>query len=251
MNERIDPDKLSDFVVYVDESGDHGLRKIDEAYPIFVLAFIIMRRDDYITHITPDLQRLKFNYWGHDQVVFHEHDIRKKQGPFSILANETTQKGFMNDLTQLLIKSPFQISVAIIDKKRLLIRYSDPWNPYNIALKFCMEGLCNFLFQNQQNGKLVHVVFECRGKNEDNELELEFRRITDNQSWGNRSLDFKINRFEPVFAKKDANSAGLQFADLIARPCGMKVLRWDQENRTHSVLKPKFLGGINGWKVFP
>ncbi|HFD87807.1 MAG TPA: DUF3800 domain-containing protein, partial [Gammaproteobacteria bacterium] len=31
----------SEYIVFVDESGDHGLRSIDEAYPIFVLAFCI------------------------------------------------------------------------------------------------------------------------------------------------------------------------------------------------------------------
>ena len=28
----------SDYIVYVDESGDHGLKTIDENYPVFVLA---------------------------------------------------------------------------------------------------------------------------------------------------------------------------------------------------------------------
>jgi hypothetical protein len=78
MRDRIDPENLSDFVIYADESGNHGLKNIDPAYPLFVLAFIIMRREDYITKITPDLQRLKFDYWGHDQIVFHERDMRKK-----------------------------------------------------------------------------------------------------------------------------------------------------------------------------
>jgi Protein of unknown function (DUF3800) len=252
MGDKIDPENLSDFVVYVDESGDHGLRNIDEAYPLFVLAFIIMRREDYISKITPDLQRLKFNYWGHDQVVFHEHDIRKKQGPFSILANKTTHDEFMNDLTQLLVDSPFQVFVVAIDKKQLKEKYSDPWNPYHISLSICMERLRNFLVQQGEKHKLIHVVFESRGKNEDNELELEFRRITDNKSsWGYRNVNFKYARFEPIFAKKNTNSAGLQIADLIARPFGMKVLRPDQDNRTHTVLNSKFLGGINGWKIFP
>lgn len=30
---------FSEFVVYVDESGDHGMVKIDPNYPVFVLAF--------------------------------------------------------------------------------------------------------------------------------------------------------------------------------------------------------------------
>jgi hypothetical protein len=29
----------SDYIVYVDESGDHGLVSVDPEYPVFVLAF--------------------------------------------------------------------------------------------------------------------------------------------------------------------------------------------------------------------
>ncbi|WIX32645.1 DUF3800 domain-containing protein [Salinicola sp. JS01] len=35
---------FSDFVVYVDESGDHGMLNIDANYPVFVLAFCIRYR---------------------------------------------------------------------------------------------------------------------------------------------------------------------------------------------------------------
>jgi len=43
----------SDYVVYVDESGDHGLKNIDENYPVFVLAFCIFKKQDYIANIVP------------------------------------------------------------------------------------------------------------------------------------------------------------------------------------------------------
>ncbi len=252
MQDRIDPATLSDFVVYADESGDHGLKSIDPTYPLFVLAFIIMRREDYITKITPDLQRLKFEYWGHDQIVFHERDIRKKVGPFAILTNSGTQIDFMNDLTQMIKDAPFQTCVTIIDKKRLVQKYNNPWNPYHLSLQLCMERLLTFFWRMKQKGKLTHIVFESRGKNEDNELELEFRRISDNKArLGNRQSDFSAVRFEPVFAKKDANAAGLQLADLVARPYGMRFFRPDQANRTHNLLATKLINNINGLTVLP
>lgn len=33
--------RYSDFVIYVDESGDHGMQRLDPYYPIFVLAFCV------------------------------------------------------------------------------------------------------------------------------------------------------------------------------------------------------------------
>ncbi|UIN35132.1 DUF3800 domain-containing protein [Methylobacterium oryzae] len=248
---RIDPSTLSDLVVYADESGDHGLVTIDAGYPIFALAFIVMTRDEYVGEVTPALQRLKFAYWGHDQVVFHERDIRKKIGPFAMLADPATNADFMVDLTGMIGAAPFRLCVGTIDKLRLKAKYANPWSPYEIALRFCMERLLNCLQRHEQEGRLVHVIFESRGKNEDADLELEFRRITANQAnWGYRSPDFSYARFEPVFARKDANAAGLQLADLVARPCGLRALRPTQPNRAFEVLIPK-LTGHSGLKMFP
>ena len=70
---------FSEFVVYADESGDHGLVAIDPQYPVFALVFCALRKADYITGVVPAVQRFKFGIWGHDAVVLHEHDIRKSK----------------------------------------------------------------------------------------------------------------------------------------------------------------------------
>ena len=33
--------RFSNFIVYVDESGDHGMQTVDPNYPLFVLAFCV------------------------------------------------------------------------------------------------------------------------------------------------------------------------------------------------------------------
>ncbi|TNH07156.1 DUF3800 domain-containing protein, partial [Pasteurellaceae bacterium Phil11] len=53
--------KYSDFIVYVDESGDHSLQSIDRNYPVFVLAFCIFYKQHYLSHVVPKLQKLKFD----------------------------------------------------------------------------------------------------------------------------------------------------------------------------------------------
>lgn len=98
---------------------------------------------------------------------------------------------------------------------------------------------------------------ECRGKKEDNDLELEFRRICAGANRLAISLPFEI-----LFADKKVNSAGLQLADLVARPIGLSVVRPGQESRAFEVLKKKFFcsgGRTNagmgyedwGLKIFP
>jgi len=42
------------------------------------------------------------------------------------------------------------------------------------------------------------------------------------------------------FADKKSNSSGLQLADFVARPVGIKTLRPDRENRAFEVLERKF-----------
>ena len=73
---------FGDYIVFVDESGDHSLASINPDYPVFVLAFCIVSCAAYIEQITSAVRRLKMHTFGHDLVILHEHDLRKKTGPF-------------------------------------------------------------------------------------------------------------------------------------------------------------------------
>ncbi len=77
----------SDFVVYVDESGDHSLTSIDKDYPIFVLTFCLFKKTLYIQDIVPKFQKLKFKYFGHDIIILHENEIRRRKNDFKQLYN--------------------------------------------------------------------------------------------------------------------------------------------------------------------
>ena len=236
---------FSDFVVYADESGDHGLVAIDPQYPVFALVFCALRKADYIAGVVPAVQRFKFGIWGHDAVVLHEHDIRKSMGPFAILLTDRAlRERFYGDLNRLVEAAPMTIFAAVIDKDGLRTRYADTRNPYQLALHFCMEQLHAMLSEEGQHGRTVHVIFESRGRKEDRELELEFRRIAANDSGsGPGRQDFGLFDFQPVFVSKAANSVGLQLADLTARPIALSHLRPDQPNRAFEIVRPK-IGGL-------
>ena len=241
--------EFSDYIVYVDESGDHSLTSIDPQFPVFSLSFCVVKKSDYTASVVPSVQALKFKYWGHDSVVLHEHEIRKSKGEFTwLLTNKDRRKEFYEDLNQVMVDAPVTIIASVIDKVKLTAKYPNPWNPYEIALHFCLERLLMFLRDNGQTGKLTHVVFECRGKAEDAELELAFRRIVaGHNKWGWVNRDFSSMEFEPKFAKKSVNSTGLQLADLTARPIAIKTMRPTQANRAYDVIVTK-MGAI---KEFP
>lgn len=242
---------FSDYIVYVDESGDHSLVSIDPEYPIFVLSFCIFRKDEYAQAMTPAVRQLKFETFGHDMAILHEIDIRKKKGLFSKLGKEAREH-FLNTLTDIIEAADFRLVAVVIDKHKLKARYATPEHPYHLAMEFGLERIYRYLKNMEQDGRLTHLVCEARGAKEDAELELEFRRIRDGRNIFNKPLPFEL-----VVADKRTNSEGMQLADLTARPIGLSVLRPEQVNRTHAVLEKKFCRDGNGiksgigLKVFP
>jgi hypothetical protein len=240
---------FSDYIIFADESGDHGMQHIDPEFPLFSLVFCIFEKAVYQDEVEPALRALKFKWFGHDAVVLHEREIRKQMPPFDFLrGSAAVREEFFNDLTSFMEGVRMQVYASVIDKERHRARYANPWNPYEVAMHFCLEKLCACLVASGQEGKLTHVLFEGRGKVEDQDLELEFRRISAGQSqWGWRRAPFEKLTFEPVFVAKAANLAGHQISDLIARPLALRALRPDQPNRALDTIRTK----INDFKVFP
>lgn len=246
----------SKYIVYVDESGDHSLQSIDENYPIFVLAFCVFHKRHYSEVVVPALEKFKFNHFGHDQIVLHENEIRRRKNAFRILNNRKLQTHFVEQLTEIIEFSNFILITATIDKREIK-RLNPEENAYHIALGMCMESLTDFLSEKEQQDKKTHIVVECRGNKEDNELELEFRRICDGNNRLKQDLPYEI-----IFSDKKVMSSGLQLADLVARPIGLHTLKPEQPNRAFDVLKEKFFcdGGRDklgknfkgvGMKIYP
>ena len=242
----------SSFIVFADESGDHGLTRINPNYPIFVLSCCIFRKDEYIDHVCPALQRFKLRWWPHDAVVLHSAQIKRREPPFGFLQERDRRERFMSDLARTLEDMPFALIAGVIHKERLKERYSIPDNPYAIALKFCMERVYSFLCDHEEAESELHFLVERRGNIEDSELRLVFRRVCDGRSHWEQSPGFSIE-----FVDKKANLAGLQIADLVSTPIGRHVHRPEQLNRAFEMVCKKFwcssAGERQGWgyEIFP
>lgn len=222
--------RYSDYIVYVDESG-HASPVPDPDFPCFVLAFCLFEKKTYCETIAPFLQGLKFEFFGHDMVILHEREIRKAHGPFAILTNRRIREAFFTEINNMMEAAELSIIHETIIKKGDHLP-SD--NLYHLALQPCLERLYDKLTELGANDAELHVVFEERGKNEDRQLELEFRRLCDGKNHHGIAYPFV-----PVFASKKANSSGLQFADLVARPIGKAKLNPGQANRSHEILRKK------------
>lgn len=253
--EQFTDQKFSEYLVFVDESGGPTLKEIDPNFPLLVLAFLIAKKADYVGAVCPALQEFKFRHFGHDQVILHEREIRRDMGAFSFLKSRQKKALFLEELSDVIAAAPVHLAAVVIRKDTLKQRYKYPENPYNLALEYGLERVDAFLRQAGAWGETgtpcTHVIVECRGKNEDDDLELQFRRICNGENYNGRKLNFDL-----VFADKKSNAAGLQLADLVARPVGISILRPDQPNRAYDVLRAKLVcrnGRIDGWglKVFP
>jgi Protein of unknown function (DUF3800) len=224
---------FSDLIVYADESGDHGIRTINPENPVFVLAFCLFDKQDYMTSVVPAVMQFKFDTWGHDAVIFHSHEIRKQRGAFSILRDATRRQPFIERMNVLLGAAPFSVVAAAIDKTKLTARTS---HPYDLALTSCMERLQRVLIAKGQADRRTVIVVERRGKAEDDELELTFRRVADGANAVGPMPNLDI-----CFMPKSHNSTGLQIADLVAHPIARHVIKPDQPNKAFEVVAPKLV----------
>jgi len=249
--ETVMPMEYSDYLVFVDESGDHSLVSIDPKYPAFVLALCIIKKTDYAGFLVPKLKDVKIKYFNHDLAILHERDISRRKEWFSTF-NEQKRKDLMHDLGSVIEQTPFWVIAGIIDKPKLRKQYKNPEHPYHLALKFALERLAIFLRAQGQHTLQTTVICEARGKNEDRALELAFLQICGGNNFSKEHYPHDI-----IIADKKCNSEGLQLADLIARPIGLSHLRPEQPNRAYEILKSKFCatseGEIDGVgrKVFP
>ena len=244
---------FSDYIVYVDESGNSSLKSIDAAFPVFALVFCIFHKEAYASDVVPAIQRFKFEHFGHDAVILHEHDIYRQNPPFQFLKDSARRNAFLAGLEHIVQTSEFTVVAAVIDKAALVRKHGRRGrDPYGLALQFCMERAHAFLAEHGQTGRRTHVVVEQRGGGDDAQLALAFQGIRSGANHWGEVLDLEL-----VTASKKINSAGLQLADLIARPIARHVVNPAQPNRTYDVIAAKLRqspdGRAMGWglKIYP
>jgi hypothetical protein len=231
----VPPHHFSDHLVFADESGDHGLENVSPDYPVFVLLFVIIRKDDYVHRVCREVQELKIRFWGHDEVVLHEHELRKPAGDFQIFLQREVRERFTAELTAVMTGLPVTVVAVVIDKPAFVARHRSPANPYDHALAAGLERVHRYLEGVADAAKETPVIVECRGRKEDADLELAFRRVCDGNNASGRPFPFRH-----VMVAKAANSIGLQMADLMARPVGLKHFRPGQANRAFEIIQQKF-----------
>ena len=219
----------SSHIIYVDESGSPDFGPPNGDYPVFVLAFCLFEVEQYVHRIDPVFQSLKFEHFGHDLVILHESDIRKKVGAFKVLNDPIFRDQFLTGLSVAMTEAEFKILPIIRTKPADEVQVPD------IYINSAVEGLnrcVEWLKGNEIRGEELIFAFESRGPKDDSRLLAALDAVF----WHMREPQISIKFVPKAFA-----STGLQIADLVARPIGLNVIRPEQTNRSFEVIRSKII----------
>lgn len=190
------------------------MTNIDPTFPIFCLTLALVDGDAYAKRIVPAFVEFKIKYFGHEGVILHSSDIRKSRGDFNILLNKSTRTEFMSDLSDLMAMPDYELVTVAIDKAAHASKYVSPIDPYNLALEFALERLCEWVEVRGEDK--VHVLAEARTSNQDNELAAEYLRVISSGTSFVRKSKFAAIQMPFRTAKKSSNLIGHQIADMAA-----------------------------------
>jgi hypothetical protein len=242
----------SRFIAFFDECGDHSLTKIDKDFPLFLLCTVVVERQAYAQQVIPAMAEFKLRYFAHEGINLHSREIRKAEGPFTMLQNAVVRQSFLSEMSKLIAALPLTLFITAIHKASYTQRYGvGAKNPYDLALEYSFERILHFL---EVNGETeLPVIAEARGRQEDDALRASFYRLMTQGTYYNKAERFQ-NLVCPIsFRRKQDNICGIQLADICAHPTARHILKPHVENQAFEVVNPHIYRSehISGLKVFP
>ena len=241
------------YYLFIDESGDHGLKTIDEGFPVFLLCGVLVSEVEYF-NINSVVNRLKIKYWNNTNVILHSLDIRKCSNEFKILFNLTIKERFYEDINHILTSSNYNIISSAIDKIAFIKKYGKLEDDvYEIALSFILERTI-FCLDEMKDCKSLEIIIEKRGRKEDLKLSSHLHKLSQIGTYYVDVERMKKYAIKYKFLGKKENSNGLQISDLLAYPIARKIITPEGVNISFELIKEKFYtknGKRYGLKVFP
>lgn len=203
-------------ILFVDESGDHSLSKIDPQYPVFVLCGVIIEEKHHDGAATDALNQFKEQLFGRRDIILHTVDFTRNQSGYEAMAKHEFRVRFFNELEALLGALNFKVVACVIRKQEHLKKYAlHAIDPYMLSLSILIE---RFIFECGSAGG--SVVAEARDATLNNALELAFLdlKIRGTHYVSATKVQKRIHNF--AIRDKQQNITGLQLADVCATPIG-------------------------------
>jgi len=213
--------------LYIDESGDHVYKLLDEpAHRYLALLGVWFRQGPDYTAFADSLGGFKRAIFGprpDKPVILTRSAIINRRGAFGILCQPEVRERFDRGLLEVVRTAMFTVACVVIDKKRQVETYSDPFHPYHYCLVALLERYCGWLNYKNARGD---VMAESRGREEDVQLKQAYRRAYESGTafFGREQFQRALTTHDMKLEKKGADIPGLQLADMLAHPVKQSML---------------------------
>lgn len=210
-------------VLFLDESGDHNLRRVNPVYPVFVRGGIIVDRAYTRDVIDPRMRRFKQRFFGREDVILHTVDMGKGRGDYAFLADPLIRTNFFASLNSMLRELEYLVIACVIKKPEFVAKYgNNAQDPYMYCLEILVERFCQELGDTLDGG---FICAEKRNPGLDRELLDAWQKLIAPGggivSMPPSEIDARIVRLD--LKDKMPNLAGSQLADLVITPIGRHV----------------------------
>jgi hypothetical protein len=212
-------DSSKRYRLFFDETGNgdlHAAEK-DPNQRYLSLTALVIRQDRHDSDTTNQLDTLKGNIFGKQNVILHRREIIDAKGNFAILKDGEVRAKFNTEFAALVGRLSRPAFTVSIDKQEHLKKYKVwQFSPYHYALTCLLERFVLWLHYSSNVGD---VMGEARGPKHDAQLRRAFRFFYKNGTTVRKDVIQKrlISR-ELRLRPKEANIAALQIADLLAHP---------------------------------
>ena len=129
--------------LFLDESGDHSLTRIDPQYPVFVLGGVVVDAGYAEGELTRRLERFKLDVLGTSDVILHTADIVRTQGAFAALKDVALRRRFYAALNRVMRELDYKVVACAIKKDAHVVAYGPAaLDPYMLSMSVLVERFC-------------------------------------------------------------------------------------------------------------
>lgn len=254
---------VAKYTLYLDESTTSN----NHNNPVFCMAGVIIKDEDFNNIIIPEMNNLKRAIW-HDapnptEIIIHQKEVNEG------IRSQATDPNFRrfrqnrycrilyNGLENIFNRNLITIvgTCIVIDNLDLYFNNGIQTDLYLIALQLIMENYCHFLCLNNGVGK---ILYEARYEHDNEKMRNRYYHI---KLMGSMYVNSKkmIEKLGSIdFPKKKDNNIGLQLADFVPNYFARNELGKEQKrfNIDNQLRRYRYDGNLHlrdrfGVKVMP
>ena len=208
--------------LFLDESGDHSLTRIDPQYPVFVLGGAVVDAEYAAGELTRRVGQFKLDVLGTSDVTLRTADILRTRGAFEALKDVALLQRFYSALNDVMGELDYKVIACAIKKDANLAAYGlAALDAYMLSMSVLVERFC---FEIADSGdSRGRIVAERRGRGLDTALQLAWATL---EVGGTAYLPPSVikQRITSLHLHdKRRRIAGLEMADLVVSPIGRFV----------------------------